>query len=94
MKEYKIKYSSDIVADLNKLSDFVAKQYTFDSAKLYIARLRKEIEELSVFAEILSDSKYKSILKPRLCLLAIESLLLFFILMGILLSWTKYCRQV
>lgn len=58
MKEYKIKYSSDIVADLNKLSDFVAKQYTFDSAKLYIARLRKEIEELSVFAEILSDSKY------------------------------------
>ena len=59
MKEYKLKYSDEIVADFDKLSNFATEQHTPDFAKRYIAELRKEIEDLSILAGVFHESEYR-----------------------------------
>ena len=60
MKEYKLKYSDEIVADFGKLSNFATKQHTPDFAKRYTAKLRKEIEDLSILAGIIHESSFRT----------------------------------
>ena len=59
MKEYRLKYSDEILADIDRLFVFASEQHTLDFARRYTAGLRKEIEELSYLAEAFPESKYR-----------------------------------
>lgn len=59
MKGYTLKYSDEIVADFDRLSVFATEQHTPDFAKRYTAKLRKEIEDLSILAGIYHESEYR-----------------------------------
>ena len=60
MKEYKLKYSDEILADIDRLFVFATDQHTVDFARRYTDRLRKEIEDLSILAGIFRESSFRT----------------------------------
>ena len=60
MKEYKLKYSDEILADIDRLFVFATNQHTADFARKYTARIRKEIEDLSILAGIFHESRFRT----------------------------------
>ena len=60
MKEYKLKYSDDILADIDRLFVFATSLHTVDFARKYTARIRKEIEDLSILAGIFHESSFRT----------------------------------
>lgn len=57
MKEYNLKYSDEIVADIDRLFVFATEQHTDDFGRRYTARIRKESEDLSILAGIIHESR-------------------------------------
>lgn len=60
MKENKLKYSDEILADIHRLFVFATNQHTADFAREYTVRIRKEIEEPSILAGIFHESRFRT----------------------------------